>query len=455
MRLSDVRREVGENLRLAWPLITAQIAAIGMGAIDTLYAGRLGAQALSAVAVAVNLFTLFLVFFMGLLMACSPIVAQLRGAERPAAELGQFLRHSRRFALVAGLVWVLVLNLVGPPALRALALPVATTEVSITFLRWFSASGVLTAVWFGLRFAAEGCGQVRPILIAGLCGLVANALLGWGLAFGAFGWHGMGINGLGLASTLATAVRVAVLEWHYRHIPMLRDALREARLHPPVKDASRRNEGGRSILRLGLPIATITTAEGGLFVMMAMLMARFGEQTVAAYQIALNVVSLVFMIPLGVGMATTVRVGTAVGAADFAEARRRGWIGIGLGGVNATSNAALMLLFAGPIARLYTRDETIARYAAHFLVLAAAFQVFDGLQGTTSGALRGFKDTRLPMLVTLCAYWVVGLPVGGVLAFLCGYGADGLWYGLSAGLAAAAAGLGWRYAQRSRVAVAA
>ncbi len=439
------RAEAVANLRLALPLIAAQIAAVGMGTVDTIYAGRLGPQPLAAVAVAVNVYNLFLIFFMGLLMACAPIAAQLYGAQRPQAELGAFLRRSRRFALAVGLIWTLLLNSAGPLMLGTLGLSEATTDDAIEFLRWYSGVGLMTAIWFALRFGAEGLGQVRPIVIAALIGPAANALFGWLLLFGPFGLPMLGIKGLGLASTLATTLMAAVLAWQYRRVPALRATW--------VADATAGQlaigEGARDILKLGLPIAAIITAEGGLFVLTALLMARFGEGTVAAYQIAINFSSLVFMIPLGVAMATTVRVGHAAGAGDPAAARSRGTTGVLLGGLNAASNAAIMLLFSGLIVAGYTDDKAIAGQAAGFLWLAAAFQLFDGLQATANGALRGLKDTRVPMLITLVSYWAVGMPVAWWLAFRAGLGADGLWWGLTAGLGMAALGLSLRFRHKA------
>ena len=438
------RVEAVANLRLALPLIAAQLAAVGMGTIDTLYAGQVGPRALAAVAVAVNVYNLFLIFFMGLLMACSPITAQMFGAGRPPADLGDFLRRSRRFGVIAGLLWTGLLNLAGPTVLRQLNLSPETTDEAIGFLRWFSMAGFMTAIWFVLRFAAEGMGQVRPIVIAGLIGLAANALFGWLLVFGHAGLPALGIKGLGLASTLATALMVAVLGHQYTRVPVLRAALEASR---GAQAAA--GEGARDILKLGLPIAAIISAEGGLFVLMALLMARFGESTVASYQVAINFSSLVFMIPLGVGMATTVRVGHAAGAGDHAAARWRGMVGLGLGTLNAASNAAIMLLFTGLIVGFYTDDPVIAAQAGGFLLISAAFQLFDGVQATANGALRGLKDTRMPMLLTLVSYWGIGMPVAWWLAFRLDHGPDGLWWGLTAGLAAAAFGLTLRFAHKS------
>jgi len=437
------RTEARENLELALPLIGAQIAAVGMGTVDTIFAGRLGPQALAAVAVGVNINVLFLVFFMGLLMACSPIVAQMVGAKRPTAEIGGFMRRARRFALVCGVLWALLLNLVAEPVLSGLNLAPETTRQAIVFERWLSASGIGTSLWFCLRFSAEGVGQVKPIVRAGLTGLAANIVMDWLFVFGNFGVPKLGVLGFGLATTVSSALMAAVLWLQYRRIPELRLLSASAAV-----DAGA--EGGRDILRLGLPIALIILAEGGLFVLTSLLMARFGDAVVAAYQVAINFCSLVFMIPLGVAMATTVRVGHAAGAGDHAAARYRGSVGIRLGGFNAASNAAMMLLFPLAIVSFYTEDAAIRAQAAGFLLLAAAFQLFDGVQATASGALRGLKDTRVPMVITLVAYWLIGMPVAWWLAFHLHQGPPALWWGLTAGLGVAALGLTLRFQYKSR-----
>jgi MATE family multidrug resistance protein len=246
-----------------------------------------------------------------------------------------------------------------------------------------------------------------------------------------------------LATSVSSLVMAGVLGWLFRRSRGLRE-------HAGVAAGA---EGSREIFRVGLPVGLILLAEAGLFVLAALVMARFGDAAVAAYQIAINFASLLFMIPLGLGLATTVRVGHAAGAGDRDAVRHRGFVGMGLGLGNAASNAALMVAGGTLIARCYTREPGIAATAAHFLLLAAAFQFFDGLQVTANGALRGLKDTRLPMLITLVSYWLIGLPVAWWLAFRSGgggIGPDGLWWGLTAGLGAAALGLSMRYAWQTR-----
>lgn len=443
-----MRAEARANLRLSLPLIAAQIAGVGMGAVDTIFAGRLGPRALAAVAMGFNLNVVFFIFFMGLTMACSPIVAQMMGARRDVADIGCFVRRTRRFALLAGTVWLIGLNLVAAPVLGRLGLDDETVRQSVRFVRLLSGSAYGMCLWFTLRFCAEGLGQTRPIVVAGLAGLAANAVLDWLLLFphpllNAWGMPLLGAPGCGVATSLSCLLMAGLLMLQFRRVPALREVM--------IGSASSVPEGAADILRLGLPIGLIMVAEAGLFVMVALLMARFGDLTVAAYQVAINFAALVFMIPVGVALATTVRVGHAVGAGDAVGARLRGGVGMMLGVLNAASNALIMLLLGQWIASLYTDDPAIAAQATHFLYLAAIFQFFDGLQVTANGALRGFKDTRWPALITLVAYWLVGLPVAWGLAFTFGMGADGLWWGLTAGLGAAATGLCLRYGRASAV----
>lgn len=438
-----LRTEMRANLKLALPLIAAQLAGVGMGATDTILAGQLGAQALAAVAVSVNINVVFFVFFLGVFMAASAIVSQRRGAGLAAQALGDYTRSLLWLALGLGALWCALVQLIAAPAIRALELDAETTALAIPYLRAYAFSAFGLSAWFALRFVAEGLEATRPVMLAGLVGLVVNAVLNVLLIYGAGPIPALGVTGSGVATSLACLVMAASLAWFYRRHPLLASL-------GLFRGGVREPGAARETLRLGLPIAAILLAEAGLFVVVALLMARLGEHTVAAYQIAINVASVLFMIPLGIGFATTVRVGFFTGAGQAAAARHAGLVGMAMGTGNAAFNATLMLVFGGVIASLYTRDTGIAAQAVGFLWLAAIFQLADGLQATANGALRGLKDTRLPMAITLTSYWLIGLPVAWWLCFHTPLAADGLWWGLTAGLAAAAVGLTARFLRLSR-----
>lgn len=440
---SSFKAEARANLKLALPLIAAQLAGVGMGTVDTIMAGRLGKEALAAVSAGANLNVVFFVFFMGLLMACSPIVAHRAGAGHADVRAGAFTREALLLSFVIGLVWVAGAHLIAGPVLLHIGLAPETAQVAADFLRALSWSAFGFSAWFVLRSVAEGMGTTKPIFFSGVTGLAGNLFLDWVFMYGKFGLPEMGAVGCGWATSISATLMALVLAAQYRfHAP-----LRQLEAFKPLMP--RLGRDAREVIRLGLPIGLILLAEAGLFVLASMWMARFGDGTMAAYQIALNFASVLFMIPLGIGLATTVRVGHAMGARETVVARYRGVVGMKLGVLNAASNASIMLLLSPLIVALYTDDAEIAAHATHFLWLAAAFQLADGLQVTSNGALRGIKDTRVPMLITVAAYWLVGMPVAHHLAFETSLTASGLWWGLTAGLAVAAFGLSLRFLNKS------
>jgi MATE family multidrug resistance protein len=436
----DFRAEARENLKLAGPLIAAQLAGIGMGMIDTIMAGRLSSQALAAVAVGANLNVIFLVLVMGVLMACSPIVAHRAGAGEADQRVGGFVRETLLFALGLGALWVIGAHLVAAPVLLHVGLEPATAAIAVDFLRAYSWSAFGMCQWFVLRFTAEGVGVTAPTFYSGLLGLASNALLDWAFMYGRLGFPAMGAVGCGWATTISSLLMAGLMAQQFQGNAKLR-ALHVFASHlPPF------GESVREILKLGSPIALALVAEASLFVIAALMIASFGDRAVAAYQVAINFASVLFMIPFGIALATTVRVGHAAGAGLPWLARDRGRVGMQLGLINAASNALIMLIFPGVIVAIYTDDVTIATQAIVFLWLAAVFQFFDGLQVTANGALRGMKDTRVPMLITVAAYWLIGVPSAIALGFHTPLAANGIWWGLTIGLGVAAAGLSVRFA---------
>lgn len=441
---SNLRAELRANLALALPLLVAQLLFISMGTVDTIVAGRLGAAPLAAVAIGSNLWFMVFVMFLGVFMAVSPIMAQRLGAQRPPAESGRFLRSALTLAALGGLAWMALLLALIEPVLDLLALEAGTRAGAAGYLRAIAPGALPFALFFALRSAAEGYGQTRATLWAGLAGFVVNTALAYGLANGAWGLPALGATGCGVATAIAGAVMVLVFAAMFRWHPRLRELALYGRdgWHPRV--------AAGEVLRLGGPTALILTAETWLFQIGALLMARFGTDVVAAHQVAINFASLTFMVPLSIGMATTVRVGFAAGAGDAAAVRLRGLTGIGMGACFALVSASLMALLPGAIVGAYTHAPGVAPLAVGFLYYAAVFQVADCVQATANGALRGIKDARVPMLITVSAYWLVGVPVAVAVAFETAAGPAGIWVGFIAGLAVAAAGLSARFLRRTR-----
>lgn len=441
---SAVRHEVRATLQLAWPIVIAQLSFIGMSAADTMLAGRLGAEQLAAVAVGANLFFLLYIFFTGLFMAVAPVVAQALGAQRPAQEIAAFVRGAMLLALLAGVLWSALVWVAREPVLDLLRLDATTRAYADAYMRVLALAALPFCISFVQRNAADAHGQTQLSLIAGIVALLVNIVLAYGLMYGRLGLPALGPAGAGYATAAAGVAMVATYAVLFARVPVLH-ALRL--LHPgpwPWRHAA------REITRLGLPIAAILTAEASLFQIGSLIMGRFGAETLAAHQIAINFASMTFMVPLSIGIAATVRVGHAAGAGDAVAVALRGRIGIAMGFSIALVSASIMGLLPRLIAHAYTNVEAVAQIAASFLAYAAVFQIFDGVQATANGALRGIKDTRWPMLVTVAAYWVVGLPLALTLAFWTSFGPAGIWIGFIGGLVVAAGGLAARFILKTR-----
>ncbi|MDB5969790.1 MAG: family efflux transporter [Hydrocarboniphaga sp.] len=441
-----LRAEARHNLVLAAPLIAAQLSFVGMHTVDTVMAGRLGPVALAAVAVGANVWFLTFIIFMGLFMSVSPIVAQRVGAGRPAAETGSLLRNTLLLAVTLGGVWTLLINLVADPVLDLLRLEAITRGLSEGYLRAISWAAIPFCLCFVMRNGCEGNGATRAPVVAGIVALLVNALANLPLMYGYLGFPALGAVGTAWGTVIAVWCMTLVYALLYRVDPRLR-AMRLFAGRPSLTPEL------REIFTLGVPICASVVAEAWLFNLGALLMAHFGGSVVAAHQIAINFASLVFMVPLSIGLATAVRVGQAVGAGDAVTAVLRGRTGILLGAAFAVVSAICMALFSRSVVALYTGVPEIANLAVRFLMLAAIFQLFDCLQATTNGALRGFKDTRVPMAVTVSAYWLAGLPIAAWLSLGTSIGPAGVWCGFIVGLAIAAIGLGLRFQRRSRKAV--
>lgn len=437
--------EMRATVRLALPLIFAQLAAIGSNVIDAVLAGHVSAHVLGAVAVGASIWSLAIVSGIGMMMAVPPSVAQLDGAGR-RHEVGAVFHQALWLALAMGvLLWFAVrhaetlIDWIGvTPSLRH--------DVQ-RFLLAISWGAPALTCYFTLRGLSEGLSLTRPSMYFSLGGLLLLLPLGYVLMFGKLGIPPQGAHGCGVATAivlwlemLSFALYVA-LRRHYQGLGLFD--------HFEWPDLRRIRE----LVHVGLPMAVTLLAEAGLFVATALIVATLGEDVIASHQVAVNIASLFFMIPLGLAMAITVRVGNAVGRGDERAVRYAGFCGIALTLVTQLVSASLMLTLPYFIARVYTHDPKVIALAAQLIMLAGLFQFSDGIQVAANGALRGLKDTRVPMAITLFAYWVIGMPVGWWLTFHQRMGARGMWIGLIAGLSVAAVMLFvrfWRSAWKQR-----
>lgn len=446
------RSELRALLSLVIPILGGQVAQTANGFVDTVMAGAVSPADLAAVAIGASIWVPLFLFMVGVIIAATPILSQHIGAGR----------HERVVPTAWQALWLaLAVGILGFIAARhavllfdALDVPSRLRDMTAEYLNGLSWGLPGVALFIGMRSYSESLSHPKPVLVISLIGLLANIPLNYIFIHGLFGMPAMGGPGCGVATAIVMWL-MAVLMWFYvRHGTHYRTRTPpgthiDGRLHGPDPRAL------LAMLALGLPIGMAIFFEVSIFSVIAILLARLGEQVVAGHQIALNFASLTFMLPLSVGLALTVRTGLAAGAGDQAAARRAVQVGLALSTAIALFNALVLLLGRHAIPALYTEDAAVRALAAALLVYAAIFQLPDALQVTANGALRGFHDTRRPMWITLFAYWCIGLPVGWLLGFgtlfgmplITPLGPQGFWIGLVAGLAVAALMLNLRLAR--------
>jgi MATE family multidrug resistance protein len=428
--LMNLRNHLKQTVVLTLPLVAGNVATLSMSFVDTVMVGHLGARELAAVGLGSAVWMTYTLFVIGMTMVLTPLISHLTGEGRPS-EVGALVHQMFYLSLVMGLMLWLALN-----ASELLLLWVGVDPdiipLIMDYLRAIAWGAPLFALFLLLRFTSEGLSLTRTTMYFGLLGLLINIPANYILIFGHLGFPQMGAEGAGYASSLVQMLQAITLALFVWHNPAFADSHIFARLQPPRWGELKR------LLQMGMPIAISVFIEGSLFGAVALLLGALGTTVVAAHQVAINFSGLLFMVPLGLSMAITVRIGNAVGRGDMAGVRGAAMAGGLLVMLTQISGATLMLLFAEQIAHLYTSDPAVILMVVELLVLAAIFQIPDGIQVATAGALRGLKDTRIPMFYILIAYWGVGIPSGYYLGRDMGYGAAGMWWGLIIGLSVAA-----------------
>lgn len=437
---SDWRAEARATIALSLPIVLTNLSQMALALTETALLGHLGTEALAAGMLAVSLHFALLAPGFGLALAAAPLQAQARGAGRLPGGAGRGwvreVRRATRAALwAAGLVllpsWAILWE--AGAVLRALGQSPTLADLAQDYTRaaMFGMPGFCGFIVLrGFLAAMERPGAAMWVSL----GAVAlNVPVAWALIFPA----GLGVAGAGMSIALAnTGMLLATLALIRRDRVFRRFRLlgRAWRL-----DAARLRE----VFVVGLPISAAMLLEIGVFTAAALSMGWFGAVAVAAHAIAIQTASATFMVPLGIGQAATARVGLAIGAEDPAGASRAGWVAIALGAGFMATMAVLLLLAAGPIARVFLDAADplapeVAALGATLLVVAGVFQLADGVQVVAAGALRGLTDTRVPMLFAALGYWALGLPSGVVLGWWAGLGPPGIWVGLAVGLAVVA-----------------
>jgi len=423
--LHDVRALV----RLAVPIVSMQVGMMLMSVVDTIFVGHVSARELAAAALG-SLYTIGLFnFCLGVVWAVDPLVSQALGARDPAAAaLG--VQRGLVLAAVMGVVATL-LCLPAAWVYRSLREPPDVIPRAVAFVLISAPSLVPMLLFVALRQSLQAMKRTNALVAVIVLSNLLNAGLDWVLVFGHWGFPALGAPGSALATTITRFLGLAVLLVIARRElePMLRPWRKEALALGPLLRT----------FRLGLPIGAQNSVEFTTFAAISVFAGWFGAEAVSGHQVALNLASLMFMVPLGIGSASSVLVGHAIGAEDMAHARRVAASALAVGAGYMVLSACVLLTLPGLFASAYTSVPGVVAVAALLIPIAGVFQVFDGLQVVSAGVLRGAGDTRAPLVSNVLGFWLVGMPVSLWLGFRAGLGVVGLWWGFVAGLAAVAA----------------
>lgn len=418
--------------RLALPVVLAEMGWMTMGMVDTLMVGRISPEAIGAVGLGSSIFLGLSIFVMGLLLGLDTLVSQAFGAD-DVEQCHRWLVHGV-VAAVALSIPVTALLLWISASLDAWGITPGVATLTKSYVRIVAYSAPPLLLYAAFRRYLQGMGVVTPVTVALVAANIVNIVVNWVLIYGNWGAPALGVEGAAWATVLS---RMAMA------LALLATILFRERTAVPSVFAKLRVEAAwfARLVRLGAPAATQLTLEVGAFATATALAGRLDASSLAAHQIAINYAALTFMVPLGISSAGAVRVGHAVGRRDPAGAARAGWTALLFAVLFMTAAAMAFFAFARPLLRAFTSDAGVLDVGVTLLFVAAIFQLFDGVQGVATGALRGLGDTRAPMLWNLGAHWFIGLPLGYWLCFAVGLGVIGLWWGLSLGLIICGVGL--------------
>jgi MATE family multidrug resistance protein len=450
-RAASIRAEIITLWRLSWPMLVGQLATVGMGVADVAMTGHVSAEELAAVSLGASVWSIVLVTVMGVMMAINTVVAHEIGAAR-YDQIPHSVRAALWKGLIVGLCGCLVANLC-TLLFDHIGLDGHVADRASLFLHVISVGMPAFACYRALYGYTTSINETRPIMIIALGGLAFNVLVNWLLVFGNLGFPRLGAVGCAVATATGMWLMLGAMVWWVRTASAYRATYPFGKWEGPDWQ-----EIG-AMFRLGLPIGITYFAEVSAFGAISLLVARFGVVQVSAHQIALNFVSLVFMVPLSFGIALLTRVGQALGEGNPVRARFVGWVGVAMSVAFGVLSAAFIMLFRWDIARAYTSDGAVQAMCVQLLLFAALFQLSDSTQVAVASAIRGYKVTRGPMVIQLLAFWGVSLPVGCVLGLAPAWfpwspaapmSAVGFWMGLVLGLTVAAVLLTWAFRRLSR-----
>ena len=411
-------------LRLALPIVLAELGWATMGIVDTMMVGRQrdSAVAIAAVSLGSIVYYVAAIFGTGLMLGLDTLVSHSYGAD-DLADAHRSLVNGVYLSLAAAPLLMLIIRL-SEPLLRSLHIDSAVLSQAVPYLRAINWGTLPLLLYFVFRRYLQGISLVKPVMFSLLSANLLNLLGNWALIYGHLGFQALGTVGSGWSTCIGRIYMAGVLLVYCLYYDL--------RYKTGLRDASRWPHFPRvwRLVTLGVPAAAQLGLEVAVFAVATALIGRLGAVPLASHQIALNTASFTYMVPLGIGSAAAVRVGQALGRRDGHGASRAGWTALTLGAMFMSGAAIAFWAVPHYIVRIYTPNPTVIQAATGLLFVAAFFQLFDGLQAVATGALRGAGDTRTPMICSGAFYWLVGLPLGAFLCFHLGWGAPGLWTGL-------------------------
>ena len=449
-KAATIRTEIAALWKLAWPMLVGQLATVGMGVADVAMTGHEGAAELAAVSIGASMWSMVIVTVIGIMMAINAVIAHDVGAGA-LTRIPHIVRQALWQGLGVGLIACLILNY-ATGIFDYLQLDAAVQQSATLFVHVISLGLPALGMFRALQGYSTSINQTKPIMLISLGGLAFNIFVNWLLIYGNWGFPKLGAVGCAVGTALGLWLMLGAMVIWIRRSPAYRATDPFTHWEMPYWPEI------SSMLRMGLPIGVTYFAEVSAFCSVGLLVGRFGVVETAANQIALNFSSLVFMVPMSLGIALITRVGLALGEGDAQRARFVGWIGIGLSLAFGLVSAIGIAMFRHPIAAAYTTDPAVQAVTANLLLFAAVFQLSDSTQVAASSAIRGYKVNRAPMVIHLLAFWVLAIPLGCVLGLAPAWfawspaapmAATGFWIALSLGLTCAALMLCWYYARLS------
>lgn len=418
--------ELKKLFHLMIPILITQFSQAGLGLIDTIMAGHLSATDLAAIAVGVGLWIPVMLLFSGIMIATTPLVAEAYGARTPE-KIATITRQALWVAFILGLIAALILQTL-PALLPVLGVPAALQPKAGLFLHAIGIGMPAVTMYTALRCYSEAIGHPRPVTVISLAALVILIPLNFIFMYGWGPIPALGSAGCGFATS--------ILQW----LMLITLALYIFKNHsyqktqPLNRWESINHYWLKRILKLGLPIGLAIFFEVSIFSTASIVLSPLGEITVAAHQIAISITSQLFMIPMSLAIALTIRVGTYYGEKNWLAMRKVQWLGLGTGTVLACMTMILLWVFKSEIVAIYTIDPDVTQIAVYLVMFAVAYQLMDAWQISAAGCLRGMQDTKGPMWITMIAYWVIAFPIGLYLARFTETGPAGVWIGLIIGL---------------------